>query len=221
MRVVRKTPRSTGLSVEAIVGAAKERESTLSASVAKDGVAIEQLELEIAARRTNIDRTKEQLAETRGLRERLQEAIQNESRVGLSLLAPAEMARLQAEAAARQPPTTPSSNVVPPPSAEANAEAPVAPKSSSLAAPKPSAPPVPKTGAPPVLKKSLAPVSTPHSSMKPGAPPALANAEPGVANAGPVSPSDNGTASLPVLLDEADVHSEETAKWLSSAPGDS
>lgn len=158
LRVVRKTLRSTGVSVEEIVASAQTRESTLAASVASDRATIERLEGEIAALKQNIEGSTATLEETRSVRERLQDAIMGESKVGL-LLPADEMARLQLEAAARRPVSagqvTPT--VAAPP--DVKSEEPSGPRPQGPSLPKPSAPPLPsKPSAPPPLNKvSIAP----------------------------------------------------------------
>ena len=194
LRVVRKTLRSTGVSVEEVIGSAKSRESALTATADGDRAAIEQLEREIAARRENIARVEADLNETRTVRERLEDAIETETRVG-PVVPGEEIARLHAEsatAASRKPPPL------------------APPKVSSPAAPKTSMPPLPKVGAPSVPKKSFAPkaqTSSPPKSLKPipmpPAPPA------------PPAPLEDNTDALPVL-DEADASGEETARYITS-----
>jgi hypothetical protein len=145
LRVVRKTLRSTGVSVEEIIDSAKSRESALAASAAKERAAIEQLEQQIAARRTNIEGIDTELGETHGVRERLQQAIEGETKVRPFSAA---VASFQTEAAGGPPV---------PPSAGANAEAAGVPTSQWLEVPQSSAPPVPKSVAPPLPKKPSAP----------------------------------------------------------------
>lgn len=130
LRVVRKTLRSTGVSVEEIIDSAKKREQELVSSNEADRASITRLEGEIAELRSRIDRVTKQLAETTDVRKRLQEAVQSESKIG-PLVMPVGPA-------APEPP---------------------APLPLS-AAPKPSAPPPPKKPtAPPLVKRPLPPTS--------------------------------------------------------------
>jgi hypothetical protein len=197
LRVVRKTLRSTGVSVEDIVASAQVRENALAASMADDRATIERLERDIVGLRKNIDVSTAQLRETRSVRERLQDAITSESKVGM-LLPPDEMARLQAEAAARRPP-----------SASAKKETPSAPTPHAPPVPKPSAPPLPsKPGAPPPLKRSIAPKGP--VALPSGAAPAPAPAPP------PAPPS----APAPLADDDddfSDVHNEPTRPDMAKA----
>jgi hypothetical protein len=185
LRVLRKTLRSTGVSVEEVIVSAQNRESALSTSAAKDLAAIEQLEHEIVARRASIARLETELAETRTVRERLEEAIEEETKVVMALPED-EVERLQADAeAAKQvvPPPIPSF----PPMPDKKPESPPAPRSQAPATPR-SMPPLPKVGAPPIPKKSLPP--KPHASMppmpprsvKPPTPPTPTIAEPEVSS---------------------------------------
>ena len=135
LRVVRKTLRSTGVSVDDLVQSAKQRESALSQDIAREHSTIEQLERDIAERKARIERVTEQLGETEGVRRRLEEAIDNESRVGV-VIPPHEMELLRAEAA---------------PSASPPAPTP----------PKPSLPAPVKPSVPPPLKKPMPPKPPP------------------------------------------------------------
>jgi DNA-binding transcriptional MerR regulator len=145
LRVLRKTLRSTGVSVEQIIDSAKARESSLTNNVAQERAAIEQLEKQIAARRANIERFDGELQETHGVRERLEQAIESETKVAPM---PPEIALLQAEAiAAGWPPRT----------VEAKPEPITPPTSQPPPVPKPSAPPLPKVGGPMAAKKPLVP----------------------------------------------------------------
>jgi hypothetical protein len=169
LRVVRKTLRSFGVSVEDIIGAAKDRETKLSATLAQDRASIEQLERHIAGRRANIERTSEQLSETRDVRELLQNALEVETKIG-PLLSQQEVARLQAEAQARgldagAPGTVPQAGSPgaagpPPTGVPAAADAKPAGASSKSQAPASKSavpPPLPKRTAPPTSKKSVTP----------------------------------------------------------------
>jgi hypothetical protein len=114
LRVVRKTLQSTGVSLEDVIGGARKREKELAETIAADESAIEKLEREIAERRANIGASTKDLGETRDVRERLQEAAQSESKVGI-LVPPAEIARIQAEADAKRAAAPPAPKSVPPP----------------------------------------------------------------------------------------------------------
>lgn len=233
LRVVRKTLRSTGVSIEQLVESAKKREDELASSVEGDRNAIEQLEREIAERKASIDRKLAQMKETHEVRTRLQEAIESESKVGPVLVPPAEIARLQAEAMAKstaaqhddpapspKPPMKPSAPPPPPPSpkptprgstppprpvARASTPPPGA-TSPSTAAPATTAPPVPpkpKTKPPPV------PTKKPTTPPKPPAPPAVA---------APVEPAKDEAP--PKSEDEDDPYQRPTARWLAEEPDD-
>lgn len=97
LRVVRKTLRSFGVSIEEIIRAATNRESDLSGAIVQDRAAIEQLERDIAVRKASIDKTTAQLDETRIVRERLQDALQTETKIQTAF-PQEEIASLQAEA---------------------------------------------------------------------------------------------------------------------------
>lgn len=142
LRVVRKTLRSTGVSVEEIIESARQRESSLSNDITEDRAAIEQFERDIADRKAHIEAVAKQLSETTSVRERLQEAVQSESKVGM-LMPPEEMKRLQEEAAAARTPSPLS----------------LRPKPSMSTAPKPSAPPVVSKPPAPALKPPRIPSS--------------------------------------------------------------
>lgn len=153
LRVVRKTLQSTGVSVEELVASARKREIAHEETLANDRDSIAQLERDIAARKAHIEEVVAQLKETESLRKRLQEAMENESKVGV-LIPPHEMMRLQAEAAAaasRPPPSTnPSPPVVETTEVEGGKGA-LGSQPSVVAAPKASAPIAPplKTSKPP------------------------------------------------------------------------
>ena len=97
LRVVRKTLQSTGVSLEQVIASAQTREATLSSSIDDERAAIEQLEREIAMRRSSQESATTRLEETRSARQRLQEALQNETKIGPL---PPEMAHVQALARA-------------------------------------------------------------------------------------------------------------------------
>lgn len=153
LRVVRKTLRSTGVSVEELIDNARTREGALSESIAEDRRTIDQLERDIADRRAHIETVAKQLAETESVRERLQEAVQTESKVGM-LLPPEEIARLHAERVATGATPRASSRIPPPPGATAGV---VSPPSIAPSALKNSKPPVPKTSFPPSVARPATP----------------------------------------------------------------
>jgi hypothetical protein len=204
LRVVRKTLRSMGVSVEQLVVSARAREETLGDTIANDRDAIERLEGEIVALRGNIDRVLTELEETRNVRESLQDAIASESKVGL-LLPPTELARMQAEAATPRPPPAPASSG---PSARGSAIASAGARAGARAAPsvppKSSLPvfPKPASAVPPPLRRPAPPA--PRRPLAPAAPTPVRREEPDV----------------PVLSDENDVFSEPTTKQLVGTPDD-
>jgi hypothetical protein len=99
LRVVRKTLRSTGVSVEQIVVSAQRREESIAASIEADRAAAALLERQVEELRTKIEESSAQLAETRGVRERLEDAIEHETKVGVDI-DPADLARVRALARA-------------------------------------------------------------------------------------------------------------------------
>jgi len=99
LRVVRKTLRSTGVSVEQIVLSAQSREKVLSVSIDEDRAALALLERELAELQAKIEQTGAQLVETRSVRERLEDAIENETKIGLDI-EPNDLARVRALARA-------------------------------------------------------------------------------------------------------------------------
>jgi hypothetical protein len=146
LRVLRKTLRSTGVSVEQIVEAAKAREHALSSDATEQHAAIEQLEQQIVLRRATIERLGATHHETKSARERLERAIEAETKV---VPVPPEVLQMQAEAAAARR----SASAAPPPVEHMRAPAsqvPPAPKSSAPALPKSVAPPLPSR--PPPVK---------------------------------------------------------------------
>lgn len=212
LRVVRKTLRSTGVSVEELIENARTREGALSESIAEDRRVIDQLERDIAGRRTHIESVAKQLTETTSVRERLQEAVQTESKVGI-LLPPEEIARLQAEHAAGVV-TRPSSRIPPPPIATAG----IGPLTSvAPSSPKPSMPmpPAPKASvAPPLVKPStpLPPRVVPSHPPKVSAPPQETSSSDEEAVPTPVTPdidalfgSDDPLPSEPTVRKAIDV----------------
>jgi hypothetical protein len=154
LRVVRKTLRSTGVSLEEIVATAQDRENAIVRGIESDRAAIEQLEIQITTRRGNITRLEGDLEETREVRGRIEEALASETKVGNSL-PPEEILRIRAEAAAK-------SQAPPLPKADApkgDASKPELPKPEM---PKPLAPPIPKAPVlgskpPPKLPSALSP----------------------------------------------------------------
>jgi hypothetical protein len=153
LKVVRKTLRSTGVSVEELVASTRKREMDLTDSITRDHDAIAQLERDIVARKAHIEELVAQREETESLRKRLQEAIENESKVGI--LPPDEMMRLQMEAAVAA--AEPAKSAFPKPTA-----------------PKPSTPP---------LKKSTIPKPPPALPSRSVKPPPSSTPSAGVASA--------------------------------------
>ena len=158
LRVLRKTLRSTGVSVEQIIEAAKSREQALTVEGSAQVAAIEQLEQQIVARRAEIDRLAATLNETKSARERLQRAMENETKVAPLppdvVLQIREEVKAEKEAAARAESTAP-----PPvtPATQASAsQIPTAPKSMP--------PPLPKSVAPPLPSKPSPSKPAPASS---------------------------------------------------------
>jgi hypothetical protein len=139
--VVRKTLRFTGVSLEDIIRSAEARELALAKSVGEDRAAITELERQIAARQATIHTALAELQEVQGVRDRLEEAVEKETKVGL-LLPADEIARLQAEGPpSKAPPIPPvalgvslgpSKSAAPPPVPKKPAppKAPEAPKAS-------------------------------------------------------------------------------------------
>jgi translation initiation factor IF-2 len=171
LRVVRKTLRSTGVSVEEIIAAAQSRESVLSANAEKERAAIQQLEQQIATRRMHIESIESELEETSSVRERLEQAIQGETKIRPF---PPEVVRLQAEVAAAKAQALSAADAAPAPSPSPDLT-------------KPSAPPAARSGAPPLPKKPFAPKipgSMPNKATKPEPPPGRAES-PGLMNAEP------------------------------------
>jgi hypothetical protein len=150
LRVVRKTLKSTGVSVDELVESARKRESTLADDIANDREAIVQFEREIAERKTRIEDVTKQLAETESVRRKLEEAIENESRVGV-LIPPDEMAILKAEAEAAPASGSIGAPVPLPPPPPLTPSTPI----------KPSKPPPLKASVPPPLKRPLPPKPPP------------------------------------------------------------
>jgi hypothetical protein len=162
LRVVRKTLRSTGVSVEELVAGARKREISLADAIEDDRTTIAKLEREIEARKTHIDEVLGELEETEAVRKRLQEAIESESQVG-ALMPLEEMMRLQAEHAAQASQAPPNIQTSQP----------------SQTPPKPSAAPAPKAVTfPPPLKKSVAPLKPPLLPSRPAKPPETSSTTP-------------------------------------------
>jgi hypothetical protein len=160
LRVVRKTLRSTGVSLEEIVSTARERETAIVKGIESDRAAIEQLEIQIATRRANITRLEGDLEETRDVRARIQEALESETKIGGSLT-PDEVMRIRAEAAEKsRAPKPPKRDVPAPPSSDP----------AGAAKPTPTAPPVPvaKKFAP--VLPSKPPPKVPSAISQPPAP---------------------------------------------------
>jgi hypothetical protein len=193
LKVVRKTLRSTGISVEELVASTRKREIDLTDAITSDHESINQLERDIAARRAHIEQLVGQREETESLRKRLQEAIENESKVGM-LMPPEEMMRLQAEAAASRPPPA-SSNPIP------------APESSPFKSAVPKATP-PKVSAPPLKKSTIPkpPPALPSKSVKP--PPTSSSKEPISLDSVALEEEDKGPPSEPTVKVALDVTKE-------------
>jgi hypothetical protein len=109
LRVVRKTLQSTGISVPEIVDAAAVRERALAATLDADRAAIAQLEREIAARQASMAGTERELSETRSVRERLEDAIENETQIGVPIVRdePSPPSSASLAASAVKPPPLP------------------------------------------------------------------------------------------------------------------
>jgi hypothetical protein len=218
LRVVRKTLRSTGVSVEQLISSAEGRESTLVANVASDLAAIAQLEQEVAARKANIGRLEAELAEIRNVRARLEAAVEGETKLG-PVLPPDEMARLQAEASKGPPPLPPPLGPSVPPHAPAKAGTSTPPMSQPAGFPRPPMPPLPplpKSAAPAVPEKPLAP------KLQAPMPPRAKPAAPGILDDSPVpSPPISVRAdSLPVHSEPTDAGAEPTVERLAAVPDD-
>ena len=143
LRVVRKTLRSTGVSLEEIVTTAGEREAALIRGIESDRAAIEQLEIQITTRKANITRLEGDLEETRDVRARIEEALASETKIG-NVLPPEEIIRIRAEAAqkaASKAPPVPTPPKVGPPAVPSRPP-PKLPSalSAPVATPKPEAP---------------------------------------------------------------------------------
>jgi hypothetical protein len=148
LRVVRKTLRSVGVSVEEVVVSARAREEALVDRITNERDAIERLEAEIAERRKNIDRVMVVLEETQGVRTNLEDAMRSESKVGPLPISPDEIARIQAASPSAAP-------------------IPKVPPAAPSPLPKPSTPP--RAGPP----RSVPPRSTASRSTPPRPPPQL------------------------------------------------
>lgn len=98
LRVVRKTLKSSGVSLEEIITSANGRETAIGEGIGSDRATIERLEAEIATRRENIKRLEVDLEETQNVRAWLEEALQSETKIGS--VSPQEILRIQMEAAA-------------------------------------------------------------------------------------------------------------------------
>lgn len=186
LRVLRKTLRSTGVSVEQIVQAARSREQALSAEGNAQLQAIEQLEQQIVARRAEIDRLAATLNETKSARERLERAMESETKVAPLppdvVLAIREEVKAEAAAAARAESTRPPPVVAPT----------HAPSSQVPPPPKSMPPPLPKSVAPPLPSSKPSPSKPAPPSRAPRSvrPPAVAVAR--------------ADAAVPSLVDSGD-----------------
>ena len=188
LRVLRKTLRSTGVSVEQIIASAIAREEALTAEGSAQVAAIEQLEQQIAARRAEIDRLAAALSETKNARDRLQHAMENETKVAPLppdvVLQIREEVKAEAAAAARAesappPPVSAQASATPPPVATTNGPSghvPPAPKSMPPPLPRSAAmPPLPSKPPPMKPSKSVPPKGSPRSVRPPAV--AIARAE--------------------------------------------
>jgi len=103
LRIVRKTLRSIGVSIEDVIRSARGRESALAKDIENDRTTIADLERGIAERRANIEKSTAHLAETRKVRESLQDAVASESKVG-PLMPPPEVLQAKPEPPKPKPP---------------------------------------------------------------------------------------------------------------------
>ena len=174
LRVLRKTLRSTGVSVEQIIEAAKSREQALTAEGSAQVAAIEQLELQIATRRSEIDRLAATLNETKSARERLQRAMENETKV--APLPPDVVLQIREEVKAEKEAAARAESTAPPPVTTATQT----PVSQVPPAPKSMPPPLPKSVAPPLPSSRPSPAKPASPSRAPRSvrPPAVAAARP-------------------------------------------
>ncbi len=189
LRVLRKTLRSTGVGVEQIVEAAKSREQALTAEGSAQVAAIEQLEQQIAARRAEIERLAATLNETKSARQRLEHAMESETKV--APLPPDVLLQIREEVKAEAAATARSESAPPPPVASTRASASQVPP-----APRSSPPPLPKSVAPPL-----------HSRPPPVKPAPPAAARPSVRPETLVAA--RADTAVPSLVDDAD---EQTDK---------
>lgn len=167
LRVVRKTLRSTGVSLEEIVRTATDREVAVIKGIESDRAAIEQLEIQIATRRSNITRLETDLDETRTVRARIEEALETETHVGVMALPPDVVrARDEAAAAAKsKPPPLPKPGVPAPPASEPSVAKPPSP-AGPIAPPKVGAPIV-GSKPPPKLPSAFSPSLTKRDGATP------------------------------------------------------
>ena len=170
LRVLRKTLRSTGVSVEQIIDAARSREQALTAEGSAQVAAIEQLEQQIVARRAEIERLAASLNETKSARERLQRAMENETKV--APLPPDVVLQIREEVKAEKEAAARAESTAPPPIAAATH----APAGQVPPAPKSMPPPLPKSVAPPLPSSRPSPSKPAPQSRAPRSvrPPAVA-----------------------------------------------
>lgn len=184
LRVVRKTLRSTGVSLEEIVVTAQARETAVIKGIENDRATIEQLELQIATRKANITRLEQDLEETRSVRARIEEALESETKVGA--ITPEQMMKIRAEAMpqnqASKPPPLPKPDTPESSAAKPAASIPV-PKKSPPGGTKPP-PKLPSALSPPVPKPADKPAETKPVETKP------ADAKPADAKPADAKPSD-------------------------------
>jgi len=170
LRVVRKTLRSTGVSLEEIVVTAKAREEAVVKGIEADRAAIEQLEIQIATRKANIVRLEADLEETRDVRGRIQEALESETQVGEGLN-PQDILRIRAEAdRAKKPDGQASAAPVPAPPPSTPSAAPRPPPPLPVPAPLPKKPVPVASKPPPKLPSDHGPTATSATSAAPPPP---------------------------------------------------
>jgi hypothetical protein len=181
LRVVRKTLQFTGISLLDLVTAATDREAVLSDSLVATRAQIDRLLAEVATLRDGISGTEADLADTKRVREQLEEALENETVVVASLpplpAAPPVPGASPARAAPASisPVPLPSGSARPPPMKKPARPVSVRPPAVRT----PTVPPAPKKAA-----KTAAPVPKKTISVSP--PPADEDDGP----AGPAEPPD-------------------------------
>lgn len=224
LRVVRKTLMSIGVSIDEVVSSAKKREDELAGDIGEERRTIEELEREIAQRKKTIDAKLTQMKETHDVRSRLQEALASESKVGPLLVSPAEIARLQAEGAARA--AAAAEVKADPPKVEPKPEPKIEPKIEA----KPTPPPPKVSGSPPakpseIPKPSGAPRPPPIKSRLPPIPPRKASVPPPAVTptAPPLEKSEKVEKmdALPSVVpegEEDDPFGRTTARWEIDSP---